>query len=99
MDDVVEVGTVVIDDTFVDFTIRKDLTVKRERYYEVLKNPFRDGYYTKVLYGSKVDILERKIALWLRKWKQDKEAGIYEKEKREHEEQKQYSGEEDSLPF
>ena len=95
--EIVKSGSVMIDDIQADYIIRKDNTVRRTRYYTVLKNPFVESYYTKVLYASKIEILERKLGLWLRYWKQEKDKGTYEK--REHEVQKQSTGEEDSLPF
>ncbi|WP_102400182.1 hypothetical protein [Haloimpatiens massiliensis] len=43
------------------FKIHPDLTVKQERYYCVMQNPFITKYDTEVIYGSSVKVLQNKI--------------------------------------
>jgi hypothetical protein len=43
------------------FKIHPDLTVKQERYYCVMQNPFNPEYDTKVINGGTVQIMQNKI--------------------------------------
>lgn len=58
----------------ITYKIRRDVTVKRERYITVLQNPYTDTYDTTVFYASKVEIMERKVQAQLKKWR-DKKCG------------------------
>ena len=68
MDDIEK--TVLMRDGVI-LNIRKDNTVKRPRYYGCLKNPYIKTYYSKVLYGSRVDVVETKALRLLNKWKKE----------------------------
>lgn len=74
----------------ITYKIKRDVTVKRERYITVLQNPYRDAYDTKVLYASKVEGMERKVQAQLKKWRdKQNEQGKYKI-------QEQSTGKEDS---
>lgn len=50
------------------FTIKPDPT-RRDKYYCVMQNPFRDYWDTRVLYGGSYEIVERRISRQYTKFK------------------------------
>lgn len=51
--------------------IYRDPTSKKEKYYAVIQNPTVSYHDTKVIFGSKPEIVERKAKRQLEKWQKE----------------------------
>lgn len=51
--------------------IYRDPTSKKEKYYAVIQNPTVSYHDTKVIFGSKTEIVERKAKRQIEKWQKE----------------------------
>ena len=58
-------------DKEVEINIRRDITCKKEQYYTILQNPYKDYHSTQVIFGSSEQIVKNKCIRQLKKWKKE----------------------------
>jgi len=56
-----------------EYNVKRDNTVRKTRYYSVIKNPYVSYYDSKVIYGGTIEIVIRKIDKKLERWRAENE--------------------------
>lgn len=59
------------DDKKIEINIRRDNTCKKEQYYTVLQNPWKDYHFTQVIFGGTEQVVLNKCIRQLKKWKKE----------------------------
>ena len=55
----------------ITYNVKRDNTVRKERYITVIRNPYVNYYSSKVIFGGSVEIVDRKVQKQLEKWRAD----------------------------